>query len=265
MQRIATRQLRNIVVGMLAVYLALALGSCKPQEEEGQWIELPGGRMVYGTPGKPETIERLIYKIDDKRYFTMMVSEDFLTCGAGIVWYHDEGRKIKSEVGSSSVHDLPIFSMDPEKNLAIPVPNGDLQLNARLRFSTNYGKTWDSISFGWPGAGMVVKNDILITLSGSAGYQVPIHVAGAGVRSFESLKSDIKQPERENSSEDFYDFTADDFPKDAPYEFRLRYSASDTQTPDIDIDVADLIKSTPPSGWRHLRCEKMPITAERIK
>lgn len=247
----------------LALFGVLGVAACKQQaaDEEGQWIRLPGGRMVHGTPGKPETIERLIYKIDHFRYFTMMVSEDFTTCGSGTVWYHDKKRGIHSEVGSTEVNDLKIFSLDPDKNLAIPVPSGDLQNNSELLFSTDYGKTWRSMGFVSPRAGMIVKDDILVFLDGSAYLDEPVEIDGAQVWNFARLVTEANSSRASPLWPDKYDYRhEDEYNTSEKKIWSLRRSASGKNIPDVKIDIATYPNVTPPSGWRHLRCDPMPNT-----
>lgn len=256
---------RLLIAGcLLAGFGVLGLAACKPQEEEGQWIRLPGGRMVQTLPAVEYDDERLIYKIDEDRYFTMMTHDGDCWGLGGVVRYRDKRRGINSEVGSTETNELKIFSLDPDKNLAIPVPNGDLQSNSRLLFSTDYGKTWDSIRFVYPSAGMVVKGDVLVFLDGSAGVGSPVEIDGAQVWSFPAMKLIIKNPGDTTPDADQYLYWAKDDIGGSDEKFwELRYGIHKKDEADVKIDIAGYPGVIPPSGWRHMRCDSISATSKK--
>lgn len=237
-----------------AVTALCALGStaCSQEDEAGRWVELPGGRMVQLHDEVDYDDNRLIYKIDAHRYLTMMTHDGDCSGLGGTVRYHDTKRGIASEVGDMSLRTLPIFAMDPQQYLAMPVPSGDLVNNARLYFSTDYGRSWEDIRFISLRAGLVVKKDVLVYLQGSAYNDEPVEIDGAKVWSFSRLVREKEQPGETTPGGDYYDHRENTW--------TLRFGASKDDAPDVKIDIDAFTKVAPPSGWRHLRCEPMPTT-----
>lgn len=241
----------------VTAFCVLVLGGCQREpDDEGRWIELPGGRMVYAQASVKYDDKRLIYRIDDQRFFTMMTHEGDCSGLGGAVRYQDLKRGIDSEVGHTSFNPFDLFSMDPGRYLALPVPSGDLQNNSSLYLSSDYGQSWKSMQFVSPDIGIAVKNDVLVFLGGSLdGPSGAPEIDRARVWSFTQLVRQEKHPGKTTPRSDSYDFMEADW--------TLRISASRTDIPDVKIDIKDYIDVSPPSGWKNLRCDPLPAQSAK--
>lgn len=236
----------------LALFGALGVAACKQAaDEEGRWVRLPGGQTVQTQAPVEYNDKRLIYKIDEHRYFTMMTHNGDCSGLGGTVRYHDTKRDIDGKIGSFSFRDEPIFAMDPGQYLAIPDPSAtSLQNNARLYFSTDYGRSWKDIRFIDPQAGVIVKDDILVYLDGSASVNNPVEIRGGQAWGFAQLIAEEKSPEEATPIPNFFRYQEDKW---------VRISSKwDREVNRVNIDMAKLANVSPPSGWRHLRCDPIP-------
>jgi len=244
----------NLVAAVLATiaFGTSGLAGCQQEsDDEGRWIELPGGRMVYAQADVEYNDKRLIYRIDDQRFFTMMTHAGDCSGLGGAVRYQDLKRGIDSKVGHTSFNPFDLFSMDPGRYLALPFPSGDLQDNGGLYVSSDYGRSWKSMQFVSPGIGMVVKDEVLVFLGGSLdGPSGAPEIISADVWGFARITSPEQQLEDLTPSADYY--------HKFDNAWTLRAGALQRDTPDVKIDVKDYINASPPSRWRHLRCDPIP-------
>lgn len=132
--------MRNIVV--LGALLAALLPGCSSDLAA---IAVGAGEMpVYQRPTY-DVPAQVIYRIDDKRYFTI---ENYEDCSVGgDVYFHDERTSMKAKVWYLGAGIWPgKFRIEPnDTHLAFPTFGcGDKTCSLKIRYSTDGGKKWES-------------------------------------------------------------------------------------------------------------------------